>query len=325
MNPNTSQFELGRAWTTLTRPEGDELVRSVVVAQTTDQRPIRICVDRAGNRTLTVATTEDDQPELTSVDGALRTAVRELRFTSTGGEHLSIECTTSELFDVFTELSSELVETLSNSERPACAAVEQLGRWRELLRTRSLPNLSLQQELGLFGELWVLSALVESASVNADMWTGPHHDSHDFDFGTKWAEVKTVGSGRTTFTVHGLEQLDTSDGRSGHLVVLEVSESVEGVTIAEIVDALELALGPDALVEKLALCRWNRNHPDRRWLVDACLVADATEIPRLIPASLSSGVPAGISNVTYEVDVDSVATYATHGRANVTAIGEPHG
>src|SRR5690606_16775925 len=91
------------------------------------------------------------------------------------------------LRDVFHRLCLDVVETAeaaSSEEAAVAAAVRQTWSWHYLLRGSAGDRLSLEEQRGLIGELYVLdSLLLEILEPGAVLkaWKGPLGGIHDFE------------------------------------------------------------------------------------------------------------------------------------------------
>jgi hypothetical protein len=75
---------------------------------------------------------------------------------------------------------------------PAAALDKTLETWASILATRT--RMSLQAEVGLFGELLLVRTLLISSAAPAGAWRGGLSEEHDFGFEDADLEVKTTTS-----------------------------------------------------------------------------------------------------------------------------------
>src|SRR6478736_1507180 len=122
------------------------------------------------------------------------------RFESIGLDYIQIDGTdyirfftaAQALFPEFYVLISEIADMIQVEKKDPLQAIDdRLESWQALLGAVSL--LSMEQQLGLMGELWVLRRLIAVRGPEAvDTWTGPLGETHDFRFGDVEVEVKTT-------------------------------------------------------------------------------------------------------------------------------------
>ena len=119
------------------------------------------------------------------------------------------------LRDIFGVLAADVAqaaESQSDDMARLRAFLGRLERWEALLQTFRPDGLSLPARQGLFGELYILSRLLDdgirpAAALTA--WAGPLAAVHDFMLpGQHAAEVKTLGAGTTIARISNAAQLD---------------------------------------------------------------------------------------------------------------------
>lgn len=140
-----------------------------------------------------------------------------------------------------------------------------LDSYRQLLS--SLGRLSEQQELGLYGELFVLNHLMGSVGEGKAVasWRGPMREEHDFGLDSFDIEVKTTLSEHRSHRISSLTQLEPSPGRDLWLVSLQVTTyGVGGTTLPESIqttmDAIRNLTVRSLLAERLADAGWDPAH-----------------------------------------------------------------
>ncbi|MEQ8588594.1 MAG: PD-(D/E)XK motif protein [Thalassobaculaceae bacterium] len=229
--------------------------------------------------------------------------------------------------DIFGALCANLMEatrSLSKADQAGALAVilSRLRRWQNMLKAGRPPLLTQAVQMGLFGELVFLRDILfprfgVTASVRG--WRGPYGDEQDFAAGGKLIEVKTLrDTSDRRVKISSAEQLDTSSGDICLCVqsVSEVDEEKGGESLfslaSEVTDAADLEgpalgdtvrstfheLGYEPRVEYATPLRSIRQRQFFR-------VSDG--FPRLVPSVL----PAGIRDVSYVLDVASLAEFET--------------
>lgn len=307
---------LQRAWAVLTPPRAQQLA-SYPLDVAYGTAPCRVALDRHGTRHLLIPTCD----EVVSVDprpAVLGMVIRRLRFEGPTVAYVDVSCTESDLFSEFDEVVTDVLKAVSDAERPAAAAVDAVMRWRKLFRSTLVRGLSREAKLGLFAELTVLAHLIEAApGFPLDAWRGPLNEPHDFEATTRCLEVKALSTVSDRIVVHGLEQLDTHDGRPLDLLLLRVLEDPDGQTISDLVDQLGSTVSSRAdLRARLTAAGWSQ-HPDRPDL-DTFAIAEVHRMvvdlatPRIVPSSLAAGsLPHGVAGLEYHVDIATLLPLAS--------------
>ena len=96
-----------------------------------------------------------------------------------------------------------------------------LDKWRKMLSLSHSPKLSLNEIVGLAGEIFLLKHLLVLYGAEAlKSWVGPEGNRHDFEFATTSIEVKaTLQRRKEEITIHGFEQLVTYPGKALYILL----------------------------------------------------------------------------------------------------------
>lgn len=225
----------------------------------------------------------------------------------------------------FDELFGRLCQDLIDSTRDAIPEtggeilLRRLSRWRRLLEVGHRKTLSELELRGLIGELYFLQTVAihrvgPDAAVKG--WLGPLAAPHDFLVATSHVEIKTCVPGSNDVMIASLQQLDagsellylgavslapctntTADAFTTTILVTDIRQRIETSHTASIEFELRLAEAGYADGEEYT----------RSWYHIAGIryfeVRD--DFPRLVP----NGVPAGIREVTYTIDLGSCRTF----------------
>ena len=223
---------------------------------------------------------------------------------------------------MFAAMCDEIVQQGMNARASTQAGIfvlQLLSRWQRLLALGPDGILSLQEQLGLMGELTVLSKAIDRFGSQRAVagWLGPLDAPQDFLLPSGFVEVKAIHTGSAEVRISSLEQLDiSSDALS--LAVCEFSScaaSTGGHSLASLVDVIrtkvvdqaEAADGFEGLLRHAGFTdrteygeselRLNR----MRWL-------SVTEgFPRLQRSKLPQAVSAG----KYKLLLDSLESFET--------------
>ncbi|MFF4650553.1 PD-(D/E)XK motif protein [Streptomyces sp. NPDC001380] len=289
-------------------------VRTSALPVHTVQGPPLAAIDHDGLRHLLIPLGPRQRVSTAAVSTALRISERPLEDDEGYGRFADVVCTRRELGDVFTGLCRDVLVALeADGTRPYHTARAVVARWRRLF-TGDHSGLTLEQSVGLFGELTVLLELLQEDAGAVHHWTGPDGHRHDFTDGRLAVEVKSTvdHSERRTVRVHGLDQLDGPDGGTLLLAWQRFETRPDGTTVGELVArAADLCDDEVVLLSKLAAVgyRPSGDHTgeprfvpvESRWYH----VDDA--FPRLIVSSIRDGsVPEGVLEVGYTVDLAAV-------------------
>jgi hypothetical protein len=245
-----------------------------------------------------------------------------------GDPVLEISVDSSHLFTEFHRLGGLFTEELEREgQTPVDAFLAVVERWRELTAVRRL--LSVDEQLGLFGELAVLEALTGKYGPGAiEAWTarvGDIPERHDFRIGAVDLEVKSTRGSRRRHVIHGLRQLHPAQGHELFLVSLQFESAGlgGGRSLPERVDRIRTALsGAEAalklFVDKLKAAGFldydAAYYRTRYTAADAPMLIPVNEYcPRLTSAAIRTAIGPDLAvriepDVVYRIDVDGLGT-----------------
>ncbi|MCU7722283.1 PD-(D/E)XK motif protein [Actinoplanes sp. KI2] len=216
-----------------------------------------------------------------------------------------------DLAHIFTGLCADVIGALSFRRATPLAVVEEvLDGWHELFRSGA--QLGIERLAGLCGELFFLNSLLDIDLALADAWQGPLRSPHDFVANGWHAEVKATASteGRSV-RIHGLDQLVPPSG--GGLMLrwmrLDTADGT-GTSIPELVDRITARVGrPREFWQLLARCGYLVADRDKYSGIRFTVMEEASyriteQFPRVVPTSFVNGVPAGLSDFRYTLDLD---------------------
>jgi hypothetical protein len=234
-----------------------------------------------------------------------------------GVRQLEVSATDPELFvDVYAMLCAIADRIQLEGNAPLDALDATLAVWARLLARRK--RLSDDQEVGLFGELLLLRALLETAgeAVAIASWRGPLAEEHDFGFSGDDAEVKTTTAEARRHWINNLTQLVPTTGRPLWLVSVQITRagSGHGESLPQLIKTIRSALVDHdtrkRCDEVLMALHWSDDQQElypQRWTLRSAPSAYPIDssFPALTSVSLVTlGWAANeITQVRYELDV----------------------
>lgn len=221
------------------------------------------------------------------------------------------------LAEIYPVLSAIVDRVQLNAETLAHAVAEVLTGLNEILAGRG--GLSLEKQIGLFGELVVLQALAAHTDAKQAVraWRGPDREEHDFGLTTEDLEVKTTISEKRSHWINGLGQLTPTPGRALYVVSIQLTApgAGSGASLVELIAAahalphvpssqLDLALenaGYSTQHDDLYGTRWRFRSRPEFFLVD-------DEFPALTAEHVfqSAPKPERIDDVRYRIGLDGL-------------------
>jgi hypothetical protein len=303
---------LRSGWAVLSRPTHDEYASYPLdLLESVD---IRLAVDRDNGRHLLVEFPGEPSP-LSQPNSPLIDRVWSLTFGGQRRSYLDVACLNSGLWEVFDDLIVDVLQIAWPAPQPGAAVKSALESWRALFKTGLIRSLSRERRFGLFAELLVLQAAVTLASAGEIVsWVGPGGAPHDFEFVHSCVEVKAVGTSSTRTRIHGLSQLEPHDPKPLDLIVLTVIEREDGQSISSLVEGLTAAgVGARELRGGLSQSGWtsDSDFDEPLAIAEVLHVRVGAETPRITTSALLGGIPEGVSDISYEVDLSTLAEHGT--------------
>jgi hypothetical protein len=237
-----------------------------------------------------------------------------------GSPHLQVETSSTNLFREFYSFLLALSDRIQLEAAAPLAALQlSLDSWRSLLS--SVVVLSEEEQLGLFGELWVLERLLaRGAAVALRAWVGPTGAIHDFRIEGTELEIKVTRLESRIHHINGLQQLTPSPNLRLFIVSLQLVDAGagQGVSLPELIQRIDGRLGDDAhralFTERLSAAGYaHQDAPHypirRRQRSSARLIPVDRECPRITQDLLDNelaALVARISQVAYATNLEAL-------------------
>jgi len=216
--------------------------------------------------------------------------------------------------DLFTTVCGDVIDAIAEPD-PLEQFLARLEAWRRFLRERR-SGLSHEGTIGLLGELSVLERVLQTDSRALSTWIAPDDGLHDFQREGHSIEIKTSLGPSSTVRISALDQLDTSGLRRLDLFHVRLIEAPDGRSLADLIGDV-VRLLPDESGRQAfgnALLRRGLMPDDSaarlRPRVQLRSI-DAYGIDATFPKLTRATVPAEILDVTYVINVQSIAGHTT--------------
>jgi hypothetical protein len=238
---------------------------------------------------------------------------------SEAGTYIDLICRDATGYEIFNIIGGEIAEKVAAEGMDAVQPVKQLiAKWRRFWSQVPQHLLTLEEQVGLFAELWFLCQwLVPMIGTSEAMkrWRGPFGARHDFEWAGGSVEVKGTRSTRgDVHWIHGLDQLSAPEVGPLYFFSLGVREEAGAVhSLFSVVEACHGLVSSDdeswarfesglaqsgyvaAHAEEYATPKW-RIATERLFLVTG-------DFPRLTQVQLVGGVPRGLEHVDYQISL----------------------
>lgn len=228
--------------------------------------------------------------------------------------------------DLFAGLCRTLafaLEHASDSASSLAIALAHIRRWKTFMSGRG-EHLSAEEIRGLFAELAFLLELLQerqSATEVVEAWLGPDRSHQDFVFGNTAVEIKSLsGAERSTVRISSEDQLESLNDalflriyRLSNLPGAAGARSLNAI-VSEVQQRLREAEAIEAFDRKLVSYGYA---PLPDYDEPAFVISDIAtySVDVAFPRLIRSRLPAGITKVSYEIRLETLAPCACEGEA----------
>lgn len=218
---------------------------------------------------------------------------------------------------IFTPMVNQMLAGICvQGRKPIDAVVATIEEFRGALKPLK-PTLSLTEQIGLFGEIWVLkNVLLPTIGARAcGLWSGPDSERHDFTGMCLHIEVKTTTKSEDKHEISRIDQLRAPEGKQLLFASIQLERTEGGaMTLACLIDEVLGALEKngraiDTFEGKLAKLGWHdglRQSSELKKfnLREAQFFLVEGSFPRLPDDYVP---PRGITSIRYTIDVSARA------------------
>lgn len=306
-------------WAKLTRPTGDKLVARLALSEITSR--LFCAIDANGSRHLLITLTDTDDEYNDSQSRGFVVNTKELSIRGNKPErYLAIKCLDAGGHAILDLMGGDLASGLADQNKQPTETVRRvLTKWRRFFGQIPQPILSINEQLGLFAELWFLAVwMIPKLGPGATMnWKGPWGSRHDFEWKNKSVEVKATTNTRGRIhRIHGIDQLEPPESGPLFLFSVRMREEVGAVNnLPKIIDVCRKALSDsdDAIIyfeNALAQAGYSPAFEDEYSklalrIIDDALYSVNDDFPKITRESFSNSLPVGVERLEYEINLNS--------------------
>lgn len=218
--------------------------------------------------------------------------------------------------ELLTLVANKVLYAIRTEGRDPSVSVERIiDDMRAALRPL-VPDLGTTEQIGLFGELWVLSNVLfpTLGARVCHLWSGPESERHDFVGQGVHVEVKTTTRSEPKHEISRIDQLKAPVGKRLLFVSVMLEKSLGGdETLADRVDEIREKLGTDGhaldvFESRLAQLGWHEGLRQTGALLrftfrDVHVFEVTGTFPRLPDSYVP---PLGVTGIKYSISVGSL-------------------
>ena len=219
--------------------------------------------------------------------------------------------------ELFATMAADIVDCLAvraadDEERLFQFFLSRIRAWQAFMQRPDDGLLTLEEQIGLIGELSILERLADSLGdpvAALDSWQGPLHGIQDFVVGHGAIEVKaTISTNGFPARISSLEQLDRSVRSPVVLAAVRLALQAGGRSLPDWVDHLRATLGdgPAGLLLQDRLLHAGYLNSARAAYTTAFSLVETRlhNIDDAFPCLARSAVSPAIVRATYHLDLD---------------------
>ena len=223
--------------------------------------------------------------------------------------------------EVYFAISDDLCSCLEGLERAKLRKKlsDALERWKRFFSLRESVRLTREEQMGLFGELWLLRSMFQSdiGMKAIDCWKGPYHEVFDFSLLNMSIEVKTTGA-KKPYKVYISNEVQLDDRLAGGALVLcfiavQNSDS-SGETLGDIVKSIECFVKDDEKAyslfkDKVFGCGLIQPYIDSYTTKYLVKEYEFFNVREGFPRILSENLPIGLGDIKYSLEISACSNY----------------
>ncbi|MEK4458143.1 PD-(D/E)XK motif protein [Paenibacillus sp. FSL R10-2748] len=194
-----------------------------------------------------------------------------------------------------------------------------LERWSRFFSFRGSIKLSQEEQIGLYGELWMIRSMLQNdiGMQTIGFWKGPYQNVFDFSLQNMGVEIKTTAS-KMPYKVYISNEVQLSDRLAGGTLVLgfiavQPNDS-SGETLRDVIKSIEEYINKDEAVyglfrDKIFGSGLGNPYIDSyttKYIVKEYAFFNVQEgFPRI----LSEDMPIGLGDISYSLDIGACFDY----------------
>lgn len=234
-----------------------------------------------------------------------------------------IELQNSSNREIFSVLCADLIHSVKDGSDEKWVTdhiFRRLKTWKAIFESGRTGALTEEQQIGLYGELYLLRLLLEHQenAINVvHSWTGPDKEARDFQFSNWGIEVKTsAGSDTHLVKISNKKQLDTQLVERLYLYRITLERlNQTGESLPELIEKIERLLEQDAAAyDRFCFCLYQAGYfktdeEEYRGCGYRIRSREMYEVHDRFPRLEEAGLPAGVEEISYVINLACCRAY----------------
>jgi hypothetical protein len=310
-------------------PSGQQIHSRLAIPELSER--VYCAIDAERRRHLLVVSDGLDDSFDDRQSRGISVVTREL-LTNDGGctQYIDLVCQDPRGHSFLDLVGGALAESVRRKGEPGAPAVRQeIAKWRRFWGSAPSEMLSVEEQLGLFAELWFIAFWVMpfvDALEAVRRWTGPLGARHDFEWLSRAVEVKATCSqvGRI-HRINGLDQLVPPTGGELYLYSLKLRQTSTATNCLPTIVSYCLSLlksdidATTAFETSLLHAGYDSRHADSYKsltleVVNELLFPVCGEFPRLVPEFVACPGLGAIERLEYDINLAAYERLAVQTR-----------
>jgi hypothetical protein len=238
-----------------------------------------------------------------------------------GGCFIRIEQMEGSDEEIYFAVTEDLCSCLASAEKQHLRKMlsSSLERWKRFFSLRESIKLSKEEQIGLFGELWLMRRLLQNnlGSQAVRYWKGPYREVFDFSIPNMSIEVKTTAA-KTPYKAYISNEMQLDERLAGGTLIMcfiaVQSSDSSGDTLGDMVKFIdEFLKGNEEAYglfrDKIFGCGLGDayiNDYKTKYIVKEFAFFNIKEgFPRI----LSKNLPNGLGDISYSIDISACSIF----------------
>lgn len=257
----------------------------------------------------------------------LKIGINEFETKGQQKKYFVISCS-EENFEVFVIFADEFLK-LIDLKGAEGAFYQTFKEWKKFWMGKR-PPLSLEEQRGLFGEIYVLDKLHDlTEGTILEAWKGPLNGLHDFESDRMNLEIKTTTREPPVIRVSLIEQLTPLKSKNFFLIVVQMAGQDSGMSLVNLIENVRERISVDesnlkTYEDKLKRARYQKQHElyyGTKFSIRNVLFCPIDDDSPVLRSEIIGRVPGTVTRIGYDLNISGLEDRFTPTAKNWKDIG----